>query len=235
MKLAKLEQIIEQASERMINQPENTDDFSIQWSLTLERKKLTYLPESINKLSKLTYLHLDENIFTSIPESIRALSSLKILSLNGNPLSDLSILQNLPNLESVIFLGVYLPRRYWTKLDEWKAEWLLDESNAGIRQRLVEQIGYNKICDRLNAITIDTWREYTLLKIDGIDKIYGEDKFDDEEPELISTEPMVLLKMTCPSTRHTHILRVPPEMERAEEAIFWINHGIHPDEFYVQT
>ena len=48
-------------------------------------------------------------------------------------------------------------------------------------------------------------------------------------------EPMVLLKMTCPSTAHIHILRVPLEMMSAETAITWINHGIHPDRFDVQT
>jgi hypothetical protein len=51
----------------------------------------------------------------------------------------------------------------------------------------------------------------------------------------IDEEPMILLKMTCPSTGHIHILRVPPEMTSAEAAITWVNHGIHPDEFGVQT
>jgi leucine-rich repeat protein SHOC2 len=46
---------------------------------------------------------------------------------------------------------------------------------------------------------------------------------------------MLLLKMTCPSTQHIHILRVPPEMVSAEAAITWVNHGIHPDEFAVKT
>jgi leucine-rich repeat protein SHOC2 len=46
---------------------------------------------------------------------------------------------------------------------------------------------------------------------------------------------MVLLKMTCPSTEHIHILRVPPGIESAEEAITWVNHGIHPDRFAIQT
>ena len=65
---------------------------------------------------------------------------------------------------------------------------------------------------------------------------------DDENQQLDSTEPMpserqpmVLLKMTFPSTGHIHILRVPPEMTSAEAAITWVNHGIHPDEFTVQT
>ena len=46
---------------------------------------------------------------------------------------------------------------------------------------------------------------------------------------------MVLLKMICPSTAHIHILRVPPEMVSAEAAITWVNHGIHPDRFSIQT
>jgi leucine-rich repeat protein SHOC2 len=41
--------------------------------------------------------------------------------------------------------------------------------------------------------------------------------------------------MTCPSTQHIHIPQVPPEMESAEAAIIWVNHGIHPNEFAVQT
>ena len=130
----------------------------------------------------------------------------------------------------VLFANVELPRRYWSKFIDWKPEWLLDEDNVEIRRRIIEQLGYEKICERLNAINIDTWREYTLLKIDRVEIIYDRDT----EQE-IDREPMLLLKMTCPSTGHIHILRVPPEMTSAEVAITWVNHGIHPDEFAVQT
>jgi leucine-rich repeat protein SHOC2 len=41
--------------------------------------------------------------------------------------------------------------------------------------------------------------------------------------------------MTCPSTGHIHLLRVPPEMQNAEAAIVWVNHGIHPDTIAIQT
>ncbi len=41
--------------------------------------------------------------------------------------------------------------------------------------------------------------------------------------------------MTCPSTGHIHILRVPPEIESAEEGIMWVNWWVHPDEFAIQT
>jgi leucine-rich repeat protein SHOC2 len=98
---------------------------------------------------------------------------------------------------------------------------LLNEYNSEIRRVLIEQLGYERICNELGANTIDIWREYTLLEISSV--------------ESIDREPMVLLKMTCPSTQHIHILRVPPEMTSAEVAITWVNHGIHPDEFAVQT
>jgi leucine-rich repeat protein SHOC2 len=104
-------------------------------------------------------------------------------------------------------------------LSDWNSKWLLDEENAEIRRVLIQQIGYDRICQELDAIDLDNWREYTLLKIDAD----------------IDEEPMVLLKMTCPSTGHIHILRVPPEMNSAEAAITWVNHGIHPDEFTVET
>jgi leucine-rich repeat protein SHOC2 len=102
---------------------------------------------------------------------------------------------------------------------------------------LVEQLGYEKICADLDANKLDTWREYTLLKIDGVEAVYNEDEESIDSPEatLRERERMVLLKMTCPSTAHIHILRVPPGMTSAEAAITWVNHGIHPDRFAVQT
>jgi leucine-rich repeat protein SHOC2 len=143
-------------------------------------------------------------------------------------IEDLSIFQNLPALQAVRMFGVNLPRRYWKNSSQWKSEWLLDENNVEIRRRLIDRLGYQKICDELGAIEIDTWNEYTLLKIDNIQIVY-------QGWREVGREPMMLLKMTCPSTAHIHILRVPPDMTRAEDAIVWVNHGIHPSEFAIQT
>ncbi len=41
--------------------------------------------------------------------------------------------------------------------------------------------------------------------------------------------------MICPSTKFLHVLRVPPEMKSAREAIRWVNWGIDPEDFAVQT
>ena len=198
---------------------------------------LKTIPECIGNLSKLTELNLRSNQlsslagnqFTTIPESLCNLSKLEYLNLINNPLTDLSILQRLPVLSNVYFLGIRLPHRYWTQLSDWKSEWLLDEDNIEVRRVLIEQLGYQTITKELNSLTVDTWREYTLLRIDKVNEVYS------EITKTVNIEPMVLLKMTCPSTHHIHILRVPPEMTSAEAAITWVNHGIHPGQFVVQT
>jgi leucine-rich repeat protein SHOC2 len=219
--------------------PESISKLSNLTELNLSNHQLTSLPESIGNLSSLGCLDLSHNQLTNLPESISNLSSLMRLDLTGNPLVDLSSVRKIGNYSvDVYFFGVKLPPRYLTKFSDWKPQWLLNEDNAEIRRTLIEYIGYEKICDDLNTITLDIWREYTLLKIDEVEAIYGykdDDYNDDDSPFYLGREPMVLLKMICPSTANIHILRVPPDMESAEEAITWVNQGIHPDEFSVQT
>jgi hypothetical protein len=116
--------------------------------------------------------------------------------------------------------GVTLPEKYGnTHPQQWRSQWLLEESNAELRRVLIQGIGYSRICKELKAIEFDSWQDYTLLKIDNE----------------VDIEPIFLLKMTCPSTRFTHVLRVPPDVESAREAIRWVNGGIEPEEFLVQS
>jgi internalin A len=81
----------------------------------------------------------------------------------------------------------------------------------------------------LKAETLDSWREYTLLRI--IDTpLYSEVNGSEVEEE-----PIHLLKMVCPSTAHIHVLRVPPDIYTAREAIRWVNWDTDPQEFAVAT
>ena len=95
----------------------------------------------------------------------------------------------------------------------------MTEQNAELRRVLIQGIGYGRICQELQATEIDSWREYTLLKIDNN----------------IDVEPIHLLKMTCPSTNHVHATRIPPNIRSAKEAITWMNWDIDPEEFAVET
>ncbi|HEY9609054.1 leucine-rich repeat domain-containing protein, partial [Allocoleopsis sp.] len=116
--------------------------------------------------------------------------------------------------------GVRLPEKYGkVHPTQWQAQWLVSEENAELRRVLIHEIGYARLVEELEAIELDSWQEYTLIGID----------FDADE------EPIYLLKMTCPSTGYIHTLRVPPDKNSAREAISWVNWGVDPEEFSVQT
>ncbi|WP_414644155.1 DUF6745 domain-containing protein [Allocoleopsis sp.] len=116
--------------------------------------------------------------------------------------------------------GVRLLEKYGkVHPNQWQAQWLLEEKNAELRRVLIQGIGYDRICQELQAIELDSGQEYTLIQIDSD----------------VDLEPIYLLKMTCPSTGYIHALRVPPDMKSAREAIFWVNWGVDPEEFSVQT
>lgn len=116
--------------------------------------------------------------------------------------------------------GVMLPEKYGVvHPHQWQAQWLLEEQNAELRRVLIQEIGYGRLCQELAATELDSWREYTLLRIDNS----------------IDVEPIHLLKMTCPSTGYIHSTRVPPNMRSAKEAISWVNWEINPEEFAVET
>jgi len=130
----------------------------------------------------------------------------------------------LPNGDSFsdfyFYDGVFLPEKYGAvPLQEWESKWILEEENATLKRMLFRTIGYTRICQELQTTEIDNWREYTLLKVDND----------------VDVEPIYLLNMTCPSTDFIHILRVPPDINSAREAIRWVNWGIDPEEFSVQT
>jgi leucine-rich repeat protein SHOC2 len=194
--------------------------------LDLSHNDIDYIPKSIGNLNIINIIDLSDNRIKSLPQSIKKLNYLTRLYLHNNPLQDLSVLSKLPRLGEITFFNCKLPRRYWTKFSDFKAEWLLEEYNVEIRRVIIEYLGYEKIRDRLGVVEIDSWREYVLLKIEEAGEIYYLAR---------GGEALMLLKMVCPSTNHIHILRVPPELTSAEAAITWVNHGIHPDKFSIET
>jgi hypothetical protein len=116
--------------------------------------------------------------------------------------------------------GLQIPQKYGAVLSEnWRSQWLLEESNAELRRVLIQGIGYDRIVQDLEAVELDAWREYSLLKIQAD----------------IDVEPIHLLKMTCPSTNHIHVLRVPPDLTSARAAIRWANWDIDPEAFAAET
>lgn len=134
--------------------------------------------------------------------------------------------------------GVTLPEKYG-KLhpQQWQAQRILEEHNAELRRVLIQEIGYARICQELQATELDSWQKYTLLRIDAdIDGFELADSEDNMGEDIVpEKEPVHLLKMTCPSTGFIHAMRVPPDITCAREAIRWVNWGIDPEEFSTQS
>lgn len=85
-----------------------------------------------------------------------------------------------------------------------------------------------QLTPKQKAIELDSWNEYTLLKIDNYTEINVQNS---QNP----SESIHLFKMICPSTGFIHFLRVPPDINSAKIAIDWVNWGIDSEEFAVQT
>jgi hypothetical protein len=101
--------------------------------------------------------------------------------------------------------GTTLPEWGQRPSSEWESMRLLTEQNAEVRRALIQGIGYERIARELGARTVHTDRDMELLRITAD----------------VDVEPVQLLKVVCPSTQHTHILRVPPETETCEQARHW--------------
>ncbi len=115
--------------------------------------------------------------------------------------------------------GVFLPQKYWDHPAQWRSEWLLEEDNVELKRVLIQALGYGRILQELGAERLDSWREYELFQI----------------PQAVDVEPIRLLQMTCPSTSFIHVLRVPPDLGSARQAVTWCNWGVDPGTFATEA
>lgn len=132
---------------------------------------------------------------------------------------------------------------------QWQPQWILQEQNAEVRRCLIQEIDYARMCQELQAEELDTWREYTLLKLAifddytrtlALDMMTSYAKVEADVMHLksldrIGVDAIYLLKMTCPSTKCIYAIRVPPNMCSAREAVTWINWSNDPESFALET
>lgn len=92
-------------------------------------------------------------------------------------------------------------------------EHILKVKNAELRRILIEDMGYERFVAQLDAQIIEQDGDRELLKVD----------FPNEES-------MCFVKVRCPSTGSYYMLRVPPTMKTAKEAVAW-TFGFHEDTY----
>jgi hypothetical protein len=200
-----------------------------QWGCELDWQKLALLYAFVRFCPLVGYQEIDKDkaqiVILPKPKIVRwkengkteGKISLPIFELHGEakPSAEYPAL----NFNLYHFRNIKVPQRMGNaRVSDWKSEWLLDEGNSEIRRLLIQQIGYERICAELKAKEISRWREYELLEVEGE----------------VDVEPIRLLKMTCPSTQKIHVLRTPPDIGDAKEAITWCNHGVDPESFVME-
>lgn len=96
---------------------------------------------------------------------------------------------------------------------------ILNTENVELRRVLIERVGYEKFIQQVGGLIRhrdrDVGGERQLIYI----------PFEDDEP-------LMVLKVICPSTGHTHILRVPPYMQTCHQAAAWIAGFDNPDDYH---
>ncbi|MBW4595266.1 MAG: hypothetical protein KME46_20775 [Brasilonema angustatum HA4187-MV1] len=96
---------------------------------------------------------------------------------------------------------------------------ILNVENVELRRVLIERLGYETFLQQVGGLVRDRDKDA------GGERQLVYIPFEDDEP-------LMVLKVTCPSTGHTHILRVPPHMRSCHQAAAWIAGFDNPDEYH---
>ncbi|NET51679.1 MAG: hypothetical protein F6K09_24115 [Merismopedia sp. SIO2A8] len=96
---------------------------------------------------------------------------------------------------------------------------ILNTENVELRRVLIERIGYDAFLKQVGGLIRDQDRDA------GGDRQLVCIPFDDDEP-------LMMLKVICPSTGHLHALRVPPHMRTCHQAAAWVAGFDHPDDYH---
>ncbi len=115
--------------------------------------------------------------------------------------------------------GVHVTDRHAFASDSLTGQEILRTDNVEIRRVLIERIGYETFLQQVGGVIrdrdTDAGGERQLICI----------AFEDDEP-------LLLLKVICPSTGHLHVLRVPPYMDTCHQSAAWIAGFDNPDDYY---
>lgn len=115
--------------------------------------------------------------------------------------------------------GVQVSDRIAFESESITGQDILKMENVELRRVLIERLGYETFLQQVGGLVRDRDQdaggERQLIYI----------PFEDDES-------LMVLKVTCPSTGHIHILRVPPYMQSCHQSAAWIAGFDNPDDYH---
>lgn len=96
---------------------------------------------------------------------------------------------------------------------------ILNIENVELRRVLIERLGYETLLQQVGGLVRDRDQDA------GGERQLVYIPFEDDEP-------LMVLKVTCPSTGHIHVLRVPPHIRNCHQAAAWIAGYTNPDDYH---
>jgi hypothetical protein len=97
--------------------------------------------------------------------------------------------------------------------DQWDGLEVLRISNAQLRSSFLNKMGYARLLQKVEHEVIDTDADGSQLLAIAVAP--------GGSPGLGVDRTMRLLRVVCPSTQATYVLRVPPEVQNCQEARHW--------------
>ncbi|MBD2771936.1 hypothetical protein ICL16_07460 [Iningainema sp. BLCCT55] len=82
----------------------------------------------------------------------------------------------------------------------------MEESNSELREALIQSLDCQRILEELQAVELDSYKEYTLYKLNDDDNY----------------ERTYLIKMIEPSTENIYIVYIPFDLTSLQEVIPWV-------------
>ena len=102
------------------------------------------------------------------------------------------------------YKGVKVTEQIIEQPDTLDAKQIINEPNAEVRRVMIERLGLDLFLTHAKAQPIHTDDHRALYKI-----------------PMKNDEPIVAVKVRCPSTGQIYFLRVPPQIDRCDKAVAW--------------
>ncbi|MEM6282958.1 MAG: DUF6745 domain-containing protein [Chloroflexota bacterium] len=169
---------------------------------------ITYLPDWMRSLHYLDIRNCAR--LMQLPETLRYVQHFEI--------GDSGLRYRPPNLryEKLYWHGVEINDRIAWQPDKIKVKDVWDERNLEVRRVMIDRMGYNKFFREADAelldLDMDAGGERSLLRV----------KLPDSGNRWNRDEPIVCLAVSCPSTAHRYVLRVPPHISSCHAGAAWL-------------